>query len=103
MLFYSNMCSCFRYNFERLGNKLSRVERLIDFRKPIPEAYFPKLDSLVSSRGWPSRVAQQQLSNLNRETDQVKLDIDDLERWRDRIYAAIHSGTVMGVSIFISS
>ncbi|GLV31116.1 Prophenoloxidase 2 [Carabus blaptoides fortunei] len=71
-------------------------ERLIDFRKPIPEAYFPKLDSLVSSRGWPARVSNQTMANINRESDQVKIDIDDLLRWRDRIYAAIHSTSVMG-------
>lgn len=88
----------YRYNVERLCHKLSRVERLIDFRKPIPEAYFPKLDSLVSSRGWPARVSNQTMANINRESDQVKIDIDDLERWRDRIFAAIHSTSVMGVS-----
>uniref|UniRef100_A0A6P7FTC5 Phenoloxidase 1-like n=1 Tax=Diabrotica virgifera virgifera TaxID=50390 RepID=A0A6P7FTC5_DIAVI len=81
-----------KYNFERLCNSLSRVERFINWRKPIPEAYFPKLDSLVASRGWPSRVANQSWSNLRRETDQVTQDIDDLERWRDRIFEVIHNG-----------
>lgn len=88
-----------RYNFERLCNKLARVQRFLNWREPIPEAYFPKLDSLVSSRGWPSRVANARISNLSREIDQVKLDIDDLERWRDRIFAAIHSGQVRTVSL----
>ncbi|GLV34925.1 Prophenoloxidase 2 [Carabus blaptoides fortunei] len=32
--------------------------------------------------------------NLNRESDQMKLDVSDLERWRDRLYAAIHSGSI---------
>lgn len=82
---------------ERLCNKLARVERLLNFREPIAEAYFPKLDSLVSSRGWPARVAHQRIQNLRRESDQLSLDIDDLERWRQRVYDAIHSASVMDV------
>lgn len=83
-----------RYNFERLSNNLKRVTRFIDWRAPIAEAYFPKLDSLVASRGWPSRVANQTIQDLNREVDQIRQDVDDLIRWRDRIFAAIHSGNV---------
>ncbi|KAJ8971928.1 hypothetical protein NQ314_000471 [Rhamnusium bicolor] len=83
-----------RYNFERLANKLKRVERFIDWKSEITEAYFPKLDSLVASRSWPARVANQRLNNLRREVDQIVLDIDDLERWRDKIFEAINSGVV---------
>lgn len=50
-----------RYNFERLSNGLARVRRLNHFRDPIPEAYFPKLDSGVASRNWPSRQANSTL------------------------------------------
>uniref|UniRef100_A0A6P7FJQ8 Phenoloxidase 1-like n=1 Tax=Diabrotica virgifera virgifera TaxID=50390 RepID=A0A6P7FJQ8_DIAVI len=82
------------YNFERLCHNMKRTERFINWRQPIKEAYFPKLDSLVSSRAWPSRVADQTLSNLKREVDQITLDVDDLERWRDRIFEAIQSGKV---------
>lgn len=77
---------------------MKRVERLIDFDQPIKEAYFPKLDSLVASRSWPARVANQTLSNLRREVDQIVVDIDDMKRWRDRIFEAINSGFVRGVS-----
>lgn len=83
-----------RYNFERLCNYLKRTERLLNLREPIKEAYFPKLDSLVASRSYPARVANQTISNLNREVDQIHQDIDDMERWRDRIFAAIHQGYV---------
>lgn len=83
-----------RYNFERLCNKMARVERFLDWRKPIAEAYFPKLDSLVSNTGYPARVANSVIQNINRERDQIKLDISDLERWRDRIFAAIHSASI---------
>lgn len=77
---------------------MKRVERFIDWKKAIPEAYFPKLDSLVASRSWPARVADQKLQNVNREVDGIKLDVDDLTRWRDRIYDAIHSGVVRSVN-----
>lgn len=47
----------FRYNMERLSNDLNRVARLINWREPILEGYFPKLDSVVANRVWPSRPA----------------------------------------------
>lgn len=53
--------SLFRYNFERLSNKLGRVTKL-NFRDPLEQGYFPKLDSLVSSRNWPARMANVKLS-----------------------------------------
>ncbi|KAK3918237.1 Phenoloxidase 1 [Frankliniella fusca] len=51
-----------RYNFERFCNGLQRVKRLLNFREPIVEGYFPKLDSLVSSRNWPARPSNIKLS-----------------------------------------
>jgi tyrosinase len=42
-----------RYNFERFSNGLKRVTALDDLRIPIPQGYFPKLDSIVASRTWP--------------------------------------------------
>ncbi|XP_023012800.2 phenoloxidase 1 [Leptinotarsa decemlineata] len=94
LFFYMHQQIVARYNFERLCHKLKRVERFIDFRAEIPEAYFSKLDSLVASRTWPARVANQKLSNLRREADQIVVDIDDMERWRDRIFNAINTGIV---------
>ncbi|CAH1101426.1 unnamed protein product [Psylliodes chrysocephalus] len=92
LFYYMHQQIMARYNFERLCHGLKRVERFIDWRKPIAEAYFPKLDSLVASRSWPARVANQTLSNLKREVDQITTDIDELERWRDRIFNAISAG-----------
>lgn len=94
LFYYMHQQVVARYNFERLCNKMQRVERLIDWGAPIKEAYFPKLDSLVASRAWPARVTGQKIQNLNREVDGVKMDIDDMKRWKDRIYEAIHSGQV---------
>ncbi|KAK9503579.1 hypothetical protein O3M35_010108 [Rhynocoris fuscipes] len=93
--FYMHQQIMGRYNFERLCNGLPRVKRLINWREPIEEGYFPKLDSLVSSRVWPPRFANTKLSDINREMDQIRVDIQDMERWRDRIFAAIHSGSIV--------
>lgn len=81
-----------RYNFERFSNGLARVRRLNNLREPIMEGYFPKMDSLVASRAWPARADNTVLRDLDRELDQIKNDVSDLERWRDRFYEAIHQG-----------
>lgn len=81
-----------RYNIERLCNRLGRVKRFHNWREPIPEGYFSKLDSLVASRTWPARPAGAVLKDINRPVDQLNFDLQDLERWRDRIYEAIHTG-----------
>ncbi|XP_066260110.1 phenoloxidase 1 [Euwallacea similis] len=94
LFYYMHQQIVSRYNFERLCNNMQRVERFIDWDGPIKEAYFPKLDSLVASRAWPPRVTGQKLQNLRREVDGINLDVDDMKRWKDRIYNAIHSGVV---------
>lgn len=38
------------------------------------------------------------LQDVNREVDQIKFDIQDMQRWRDRFFLAIHSGNVTTVS-----
>lgn len=68
------------------------MKRFHNWREPIPEGYFPKLDSLVASRTWPSRPAGAVLRDINRPVDQLNFDLQDLERWRDRVYEAIHTG-----------
>jgi hypothetical protein len=35
------------------------------------------------------------LKDLNRELDQVRLDINDLERWRERFVDAVNQGSVV--------
>ncbi|XP_076677764.1 phenoloxidase 1-like [Andrena cerasifolii] len=84
-----------RYNCERFCNRLGRVKRFINWREPIPEAYFPKLDSIVAGRTWPARPSGAVLRDINRPVDQLDFDIQDMERWRDRIYEAIHTGSVI--------
>ncbi|XP_053962369.1 phenoloxidase 2-like [Anastrepha ludens] len=81
-----------RYNLERFSNNLARVVRFNNLREPIQEGYFPKMDSLVASRAWPPRSEDTKLSDLNRELDQINLDVSDMERWSDRIFEAISQG-----------
>ena len=100
LFYYMHQQVVARYNFERFSNQLARVKRFNNLREPIAEAYFPKMDSLVASRAWPGRVANTTLKDLDRELDQIKNDVADLERWRDRFYEAIHQGFVVGVSIY---
>lgn len=68
-----------------------------DLRAPIEEGYFSKLDSHVAGRGWPARADNTVLENVIREVDNLKVDISDLERWRDRILEAIAEGFVRKV------
>lgn len=98
LFYYMHQQVIARYNAERFSNNLARVLPFNNLRDPIAEGYFPKMDSLVASRAWPPRFESTRLSDLNRESDQLNVEIGDLERWRDRIYEAIHQGFVMDVS-----
>lgn len=42
-----------------------------------------------------ARVSGAVLKDLNRELDQVRLDISDLERWRERFVDAVNQGSVV--------
>ncbi|GAB0086196.1 Hemocyanin, N-terminal [Sergentomyia squamirostris] len=98
LFYYMHQQLLARYNFERFCNRLKRVRRFNDLRQPIKVGYFPKMDSLVASRAWPGRAAETSLKDLNRDLDQIKMDIGSLERWRDRFYEAIHQGFVVDAS-----
>ncbi|XP_024218309.1 phenoloxidase 1 [Halyomorpha halys] len=98
LFYYMHQQILARYNMERFCNYLPRVTRFLDWRKPIEEGYFPKLDTLVASQNWPSRSANTQLSNINRNQGESRVDIQDLERWRDRILEAIDRGAVVNES-----
>ncbi|XP_049838944.1 phenoloxidase 2-like [Schistocerca gregaria] len=95
LFYYLHQQIIARYNFERLSNRLARVRRLSNWREPVEEGYFPKLDNIVASRVWPPRHAFANLRDINRELDQLEFDIEDLERWRDRFFEAIQSGSVV--------
>lgn len=94
LFFYMHQQMIARFNCERLNNSLKRVLKFSNWREPIPEAYFPKLDSLTSSRGWPPRQANMTWQDLNRPVDGLRVTIDDMERWRRNIEEAISTGIV---------
>lgn len=92
LFYYMHQQILARYNIERFCNDLLRVGRFNSYRDPIPDGYFPKLDSIVASRVWPPRQADVALRDVYRELDQMICTVEDLERWRDRIYEVIHRG-----------
>lgn len=98
LFFYAHQQIIARYNIERLANRLARVKRFNDFRQPMLEGYFPKMDSSVATRAWPARSDNTPWSDINRENDQIRLDIADMERWRDRIFEAVHQMAVTTTS-----
>lgn len=87
-----------RYNAERLSNRMERAKAFNSLREPISEAYFPKMSSLVTSRAWPARPPNTHLSDLNRELDQIKSDISDMERWTERFVQACIDGYALAVN-----
>ncbi|XP_017124982.1 phenoloxidase 2 [Drosophila elegans] len=81
-----------RYNVERFCNNLKRVQPLNNLRAEIPEGYFPKILSSVNNRTYPARVSNQLLRDVDRED--AKIELSEVERWRDRVLAAIDQGYV---------
>lgn len=71
-----------------------------NWKEPIPEAYFPKLDSLTSARGWPPRQSGMRWQDLNRPADGLNITVADMEKWRANIQEAISTGRVTLVSTF---
>ncbi|XP_063628353.1 phenoloxidase subunit 1-like isoform X1 [Cydia splendana] len=94
LFYYMHQQIIARYNFERLCNNLQRVQRYKDFRAPIEEGYFPKLDSQVASRAWPPRFSGSTIKDLDRPVDQIRADVSQLETWRDRFIQAIEEGAI---------
>ncbi|XP_077295703.1 phenoloxidase 2-like [Arctopsyche grandis] len=84
-----------RYNFERLANQLARVKQYNNFREPVKEGYFPKLQTILASRGWTPRQENMMIQDLDRPVDEIRMTVSDFEIYIRRIYDAIHSGMVM--------
>ncbi|XP_016986003.1 phenoloxidase 2 [Drosophila rhopaloa] len=81
-----------RYNVERFCNNLKKVQPLNNLRVEIPEGYFPKILSSVNNRTYPARVSSQLLRDVDRPD--ASIEISEVERWRDRVLAAIDQGYV---------
>ncbi|EDW92261.1 phenoloxidase 3 [Drosophila yakuba] len=94
LFYYMHQQIVARYNAERLSNHMARVQPFNNLDEPIAEGYFPKMDSMVASRAYPPRFDNTRLSDVDRPNNQLRVGIDDMKRWRERIYEAIHQGYV---------
>ncbi|XP_043643114.1 phenoloxidase 3 [Drosophila teissieri] len=94
LFYYMHQQIVARYNAERLSNHMARVQPFNNLDEPIAEGYFPKMDSMVASRAFPPRFDNTRLSDVDRPSNQIRVGIDDMKRWRERIYEAIHQGYV---------
>ncbi|XP_065204199.1 phenoloxidase 1-like [Planococcus citri] len=90
LFYYMHQQAVARYNFDRFSNGLPRVEPFENFREPIKEAYFPKLNQTARSTLFSSRPANCKWHNLHRGDFYIK--ISTMDRWRDRIFDAIDRG-----------
>lgn len=88
-----------RYDAERLSNRMDRTKPFKSLRDTISEAYFPKMNSLVTSRAWPSRSPSALLADLNRGLDEIKITIDQMETFIDRIKTACETAYAKDVSL----
>ncbi|XP_022120686.2 phenoloxidase subunit 1 isoform X1 [Pieris rapae] len=95
LFYYMHQQIVARYTTERYCNNLGRPRRYSNFREPIEEGYFPKLDSQVASRAWPPRFEGTKIQDLNRPVDQIRSDVSEMETWRDRFIEAINSMSIM--------
>lgn len=87
----------YRFNCERLCNMLARVKRFNNFNEPITEGYYPKLDSLVAGRAWGPRQSGMVWKDLNRNIDGIRISLDDVNQWKNRIEESINRGTYLTV------
>ncbi|XP_016984437.1 phenoloxidase 3-like [Drosophila rhopaloa] len=95
LFYYMHQQLIVRYNAERLSNYMASVQPLNNLDETIAEGYFPKMDSLVASRAYPPRSDNTRLSDVNRPTERLRVGIDEMKRWRERIYQAIHQRFVI--------
>ncbi|KAJ8679160.1 hypothetical protein QAD02_014947 [Eretmocerus hayati] len=84
-----------RYNTERLSHNIGKTRPLANFREPIKEAYYPKLDSVVAGHAWPSRPPNMTLSDVSRVSDGIYVSVSDIERSRDAILDAVRARHVI--------
>jgi tyrosinase len=95
IFYYMHQQVMARYKSERLSNNLGEVDRFSNFRVPIREGYFPKLDTLVANRAWPARPDGAIPKTLVREADDIRLDITEMETSLGRFNKAVQDGFVI--------
>ncbi|EDS34231.1 phenoloxidase subunit 1 [Culex quinquefasciatus] len=95
LFFYMHSQLIARYNMDRFCNQLASVKNFTNFRETIPEAYFPKMLRSSNNRSYPGRHRNIALQDVNRIDNGTIVQVNDLERWRDRILEAIDQGFVL--------
>uniref|UniRef100_A0A1W7RAE6 Hemocyanin subunit 6 n=1 Tax=Hadrurus spadix TaxID=141984 RepID=A0A1W7RAE6_9SCOR len=83
LFFYMHQQMCARYDCERLSNGMQRMTPFHNFEEPL-EGYAPHLTSLVSGLQYASRPEGYSIKDLS------DVDVQDMERWRERILDAIN-------------
>ncbi|XP_067128167.1 uncharacterized protein [Centruroides vittatus] len=87
LFYYMHQQMCARYDCERLSNGLNRMIPFHNFDEKL-EGYAPHLTSLISGLQYGSRPRGFSLRDLK------DVDVQDMERWRERILDAIHLGHI---------
>uniref|UniRef100_A0A1W7RAD3 Hemocyanin subunit 5 n=1 Tax=Hadrurus spadix TaxID=141984 RepID=A0A1W7RAD3_9SCOR len=87
LFYYMHQQMCARYDCERLSNGLNRMIPFHNFHEKL-EGYAPHLTSLVSGLQYGVRPSGFSLRDLK------VVDVQDMERWRERILDAIHLGHI---------
>ncbi|XP_069169114.1 LOW QUALITY PROTEIN: phenoloxidase 2 [Procambarus clarkii] len=96
LFYYMHQQMIARYDMERLSVNLKRVEKLENWREPIPDGYFSKLTVNNSGRPWGTRQDNTLLKDLRRNEFGLDVtDISDMELWRSRLMDAIHQGYML--------
>ncbi|GIY12159.1 hemocyanin D chain [Caerostris extrusa] len=88
LFYYMHQQMCARYDCDRLSVGLQRMLPFQNFDDKL-EGYSAHLTSLVSGLNYASRPAGMALRDVR------EVDVQDMERWRERILSAIHTGQVI--------
>ncbi|XP_054709528.1 hemocyanin A chain-like [Uloborus diversus] len=88
LFYYMHQQMCARYDCERLSNGLNRMVAFHNFEEPL-EGYAAHLTHIASGRYYAARPNGLAMHDLR------SVDVQDMERWTERILEAIHIGKVI--------
>ncbi|GBL88938.1 Hemocyanin A chain [Araneus ventricosus] len=88
LFYYMHQQMCARYDCERLSNGLNRMVPFHNFEEPL-EGYAAHLTHIASGRHYAPRPDGLAMRDLR------QVDVQDMQRWTERILEAIHLGKVI--------
>ncbi|KFM79856.1 Hemocyanin A chain, partial [Stegodyphus mimosarum] len=88
LFYYMHQQMCARYDCERLSNGLTRMVPFHNFEEPL-EGYAAHLTHIASGRHYAPRPNGLAMHDLR------LVDVQDMQRWTERILEAIHLGKVI--------